>query len=109
MLASLGIPLKSEDASNCLTLRDTWEILSQEVEMEDKLRVQRTWLYGRESRRSAFLLAFAHGNMPLDITLSPAMCFEGEVAFFPGNGMRGRQIAGRTQAAANLSGPSIPR
>ena len=88
VLAALGAPLKSDDPSTLPPLRDTWQILAQEVELEDRLRVQRTWLFGCQSKRAAVVLAFAHGTAPLDLTLSPAMSFDGEIGFFPGNGLR---------------------
>jgi hypothetical protein len=88
VLATLGIPPKSEDAASLLPVRDTWQILAQEIESQDRLRVQRTWLLGAQTKRPALILAFAHGTAPLDSSLSPGMCFEGEIGYFLGNGIR---------------------
>jgi hypothetical protein len=88
VLATLGVPPASQDPAALTVISDTWQVLAQEVELEDRLRVQRTWLFGRRSKRPALVLAFAHGTAPLDSTLAPAMAFEGEISFFPGNGLR---------------------
>ena len=88
VLANIGIPLKEEEVLALPGVRDQWQIIAQEVDLEDRLRVQRTWLFGAESRRPALVLAFAHGNAALDASLAPGMGFEGEISFFPGNGVR---------------------
>jgi hypothetical protein len=88
VLATLGLPAKADDPAAPTPLRDTWQVIAQEVELQDRLRVQRTWLFGTSSKRPALVLAFAHGTAPLDISLAPAMSFEGEVWFYPGNGAR---------------------
>src|SRR5262249_15952413 len=46
--------------------RDRWLVLGQRVEEEDRLRVQRIWLWGERSGRAALILHFAHGQQPLD-------------------------------------------
>ncbi len=88
VLAALGVPAKSDSLSGLAGIADAWQVIAQEVDVEERLRVQRTWLFGRRTRRPALVLAFAHGNMPLDGSLSAATCFDGEVTFFPGNGLR---------------------
>jgi hypothetical protein len=63
---------------------DIWEVVGQRVEQDDKLRVQRTWLHGRETGRWALVLAFAHGTAPLDTSLVSGTQFRGEIVYFPG-------------------------
>lgn len=88
VLATLGIAERQEEVLSQPAARDRWQILAQEVEVEGALRVQRTWLFGAESRRPALVLAFAHGSAPLDPSLTPGCAFDGELCFFPGNGVR---------------------
>jgi len=83
VLSTVGLSPTLDDPSTFAALRDVWQIIAQEVVTEDKIRAQRTWLFGRDSRRPALVLAFAHGN-----SLAPGMSFEGEMAFYPGNGSR---------------------
>lgn len=43
-------------------VRDAWYVLGRQVEREDMLRVQRSWLWGTQSQRMALLLHFATGT-----------------------------------------------
>ncbi|MBV9467854.1 MAG: SWIM zinc finger family protein [Abitibacteriaceae bacterium] len=66
-------------------VRDQWLILGQRVEEEERLRVQRTWMWSRESGRAAMILNFAHGNSPLETTLLPGTAVDAELVYFPGS------------------------
>ena len=109
VLATLGLPATSDDPAARPPLHDTWHVLAQEVELEDRLRVQRTWLFGRTTRRAALVLAFAHGAAPLDMSLAPATAFEGDVSFYPGNGVRAEVARrGEPTPATDVAGfPSL--
>ncbi|HEV3120399.1 MAG TPA: DUF5691 domain-containing protein [Isosphaeraceae bacterium] len=65
-------------------VRDLWQVIGVQVTTEDRLRVQRTWLLGRDTGKVALVLHFAHGNQPLDTTLPPGVALDAELAFFPG-------------------------
>ncbi len=64
--------------------RDRWLVLGQRVEEEDRLRVQRVWLWGERSGRAALVLHFAHGQQPLDASFVTGAASEAELVFFPG-------------------------
>jgi SWIM zinc finger len=64
--------------------RDRWLVLGQRVEEEDRLRVQRVWLWGERSGRAALILHFAHGQQPLDASFVTGAAIDAELAFFPG-------------------------
>ena len=65
-------------------LRDRWAVLGQRVDEEERLRVQRTWLWGRDGNRSALILNFAHASQPLDVGLVPGTSLDANLVFFPG-------------------------
>ena len=65
-----------------LFIRNRWLILGQRVEEEDKLRVQRLWLWGQESERPALLLHFAHASQPLETSFVPGTITSAELVFF---------------------------
>jgi hypothetical protein len=70
-------------------LADRWEVVAQTVEQEDKLRVQRTWLYGPAHRKFALVLNFAHGTAPFDSGLVAGRALQAELVYYPGaNPMR---------------------
>jgi len=64
--------------------RDRWLVLGQRVEEEDRLRVQRVWLWGERNGRAALVLHFAHGQQPLDASFVTGAAPEAELVFFPG-------------------------
>ena len=88
VLATLGVPVGNDEVLARPAVRDRWQIVAREVVVEDKLRVGRTWLFGTATRRPALVLAFAHGNASLDVSLTPGVAFDGELCFFPGTGPR---------------------
>ncbi len=85
---------------------DEWSVLGQIVIEEDRLRVQRTWLYGANTRRHALALSFSpNPNVPLDKSLMPDTRFNGELVFFPGiPALRAvvKQRTGETHPSARL-------
>jgi hypothetical protein len=64
-------------------VNDHWSVIGQHLEEVEKIKMQRTWLWGHESKRPAMVLDFAAGTQPLDISLVVGQAFSGEVAFFP--------------------------
>ncbi len=87
-VAALGVPIPNEEVIARPGVKDTWQIIAQEVEFEDRLRVQRTWLFATACQRPALVLHFAHGAGPLDASFVVGTQFAGEVCYFPGNGVR---------------------
>ncbi|NEP17051.1 MAG: SWIM zinc finger family protein [Leptolyngbya sp. SIO4C1] len=63
--------------------RDRWHILGRRVIEEDRLNVQRTWLWGEQSDCPALVLAFAHGSQPLDTSLVPGVVIDADLVFYP--------------------------
>ena len=63
--------------------RDRWAVLAREIEEDDRLRVQRTWLWGLESGRPALVLDFAPPGAPLAPGSPVGMALHGELAFYP--------------------------
>jgi hypothetical protein len=63
---------------------DDWLVLGRYVELEDRLRVQRTWLWGMHSNRPALVLDFSAGGRPFELSLTPGTCIEAELVFFTG-------------------------
>ncbi|QOV87330.1 SWIM zinc finger family protein [Humisphaera borealis] len=88
IFATLGLPISQDDVLALPPVKDRWQVISQEVTQEDRLRVSRTWLFGVASRRPALVLAFAHGSAPFTMPLVAGFSIEGELCYFPGNGVR---------------------
>lgn len=74
-------------------VRDRWCVIGQYSQDDtitgtgvlQRLRMQRTWLWGIQSRQAALILDFAHGKQPLDTSLIPGSCMEAELVYYPSN------------------------
>ncbi len=81
----IGLTLNKDEVAQQAGIQDTWWVLGKQIEQEDKLRVQRAWLWGVSSARPTLVLDFAAGNQPLDTGLEPGHCLGAELAFYPGS------------------------
>jgi hypothetical protein len=85
----LGWTIPQEALLDLEGVRDHWGVVGRRVSEEDRLRVQRTWLWGRETRRRALLLHFAPAGAargegkPIDPTFVPGTAFDGSLVFYP--------------------------
>ena len=79
-------------------VEDTWQVMGKRVTKEDSLKMQRVWLWGVRSERAVLVLSFAHGRSPLDVSLVPGACFNGEVVFYPGTGVRRGFVVSRVSS-----------
>src|SRR4029079_11078341 len=64
-------------------VRDRWIVLTRVVIEQERLRVQRTWLWGVETGRPALLLDFAPRGAPLEPRPAPGMAMDAALAFHP--------------------------
>jgi hypothetical protein len=62
---------------------DRWWVLGQATEEEERVRVERTWLLGRASRRAALVLQYAAGEAGFPVVLVPGTRFTGELVYWP--------------------------
>ena len=80
----VGWTVPKEQLLNENAIQDQWLVLSQRVEQQDHLEVQRTWLWGKNKKRYALILDFAVGNAVLDKTLVVGTMIEAGLVFYPG-------------------------
>ncbi|MDJ0775922.1 MAG: SWIM zinc finger family protein [Mastigocoleus sp. MO_167.B18] len=78
----IGWTQTKEELSKKQGIKDSWLILGQNVEEEDRLRAQRIWLWGKQTQQTALILNFAHGSQPFDTSLAPGTCIDAELVFF---------------------------
>lgn len=80
----IGFSVSQEEVLAQPAVRDRWLVIGHRVEEEERMRVQRTWLFGAQSRRAALCLSFSAGpNQPLDVSLVPGTTLDAELVFFP--------------------------
>jgi hypothetical protein len=87
VLTAIGFNQSQEEllsgAGQCL--EDHWLVVGQYSYTQDRLRVQRNWLWGKSSGQSALILGFAHGTAPFDTMLIPGLFYKGELVFYQGS------------------------
>ena len=82
--AAVGYPVDLDEVRAGPGLRDLWTVVGQRSELEERLRVRRTWLIGRETGRPALLLDFAHMSQPVaEVPIPPGTAIDADLAFFP--------------------------
>ncbi|MEO1429364.1 MAG: SWIM zinc finger family protein [Cyanobacteria bacterium J06632_19] len=78
----IGFSQNQQELSTREGVKDLWLILGQSLAAEDRLKIQRTWLWGKATQQKALILNFAHGSQPLDTSLVPGSCINAELVFF---------------------------
>lgn len=79
----IGFTVSQEELLKENGTADRWQILGQRLDLEDRLKIQRTWLRGENTKQWALVLSFAYGMQPLDVSLQPGCALEAELVFFP--------------------------
>src|SRR5690606_20793353 len=82
---ALGWNIPKEEVLAIPAITNRWLVLGRSVEQEDRLRVQRTWLWGRASDRAALILDFAAGAAPLDSSLAVGAEIDADLCYYPGS------------------------
>jgi hypothetical protein len=62
---------------------DHWLVLGQTVDDEERVRVQKSWLLGRSTRRAALVLQFWVGGQAPAETIVPGTEVDGDLVFWP--------------------------
>lgn len=81
----IGFTVSQEELLKSDGVKDHWQVMGQRVEYDERMKTQRTWLRGVNSRQWALILQFAFGMAPLDITFQPGHIVDAELVFFPGS------------------------
>jgi hypothetical protein len=81
----VGINIRQQELLKNPGVKDAWLVMGREIEEETNLKVQRTWLLGKESGRIALTLSFAAAGALLDTSLPPGTMIPGELVFYPGS------------------------
>lgn len=82
---AVGFAPRKEELPTELRVHDRWSVVGQRLLQEERIAVQRSWLYGERTGRWAMVLAFSAANAPFDPLLVPGTAFEGPLAFYPGS------------------------
>lgn len=75
---------QEELAAHADQVEDNWLVVAIENDVEEKLRVQKVWLYGATSKEFAYYLQFAPGTMPFNDAFMIGSKFKAKATFYPG-------------------------
>jgi uncharacterized Zn finger protein len=88
VLTFLGVSLKQEEVlqnPDSLKIEDTWQVITKIKETDGKMKTQRTWLQGVNSKKFAMLLDFSFKGSPFKYNLESENAFDGAVVYYPSN------------------------
>jgi hypothetical protein len=81
----VGFTVGREEVLAGPTVGDRWDVLGQHDFEEDRIKVRRVWLRGRQSARLALVLSFAAvAGQSLDASLVTGTTVDAELSFYPG-------------------------
>ncbi len=80
--AAIGFTISQEELLTQTGLTDEWLVVGRCMDAEDRIRVQRSWLFGKQSGQTALVLHFGAGTEPLDTSLPTGSAFRGEMVFY---------------------------
>jgi hypothetical protein len=84
-----------------------WLVMGQQIETEERLRINRTWLWGTKNNRAALILQFAHGTKPFETNFIVGAYLEAELAFFDSSYPLRAVIKNRKESTSILLTDSI--
>ncbi|GGH65995.1 hypothetical protein HNQ91_001965 [Filimonas zeae] len=75
---------QSQDELKAQTgITDTWLVLGKQTTEEDNLTVERNWLYGIQTQRSALVLQFSVMGQGFTYNLLPGTAIQAELVYYP--------------------------
>jgi hypothetical protein len=81
--AFIGIPVRKEELMSWAPVNDFWLVAAQRTWEEEKISVQRTWLYGFGTGKWAMVLSFSTAGTGFDPPLSTGTAFHADMAYYP--------------------------
>ncbi|WPQ64244.1 SWIM zinc finger family protein [Chitinophaga sancti] len=82
--ALIGFTQNQEFLKQQPGIKDTWLVLSKQINEEENLVTERYWLYGQHSKQSALVLQFYVKNQTRpEVLITPGIALQGELVYFP--------------------------
>lgn len=80
----VGYPVTRAEVLTRPPVRDTWSVLGQCDQVEERLTSRRIWLQGADSGRIALLLTYVPIGRSFDESLVPGTSVDADLHFYPG-------------------------
>lgn len=103
----VGVSLEqSEVVAHGDHVEDTWTVVAEHIERDDRVRAQRSWLVGEASGRTALLLQFAATGATFSEALALGTRLRAKLAFWPSAAPQRALVVERlSQPAATVKPP----
>ncbi len=96
-----------DSPSTLQAVYDRWLVLGQSVTDEERIRVERNWLLGLSTARTALVLQFAFGTQPFPQSIVPSTVIDGEISFYESAFPQRAQILKRSSDEPRYSGKLV--
>jgi hypothetical protein len=80
----VGINESRDDVLARPAVHDVWDVVGRRIMDGERMTVQRTWLWGQQTRQWALLLDFAVGGQAIEQHATPGLSFEADLCFYSG-------------------------
>lgn len=80
----VGINESREAVLSRPPIHDVWDVVGRRILDGERMRVQRTWLWGQRTQRWALLLDFAVGGQSIQPRVAPGTSVEADLCFYSG-------------------------
>ena len=94
----LGWPRPSEEVLAGPHVTDRWHVVGRREDGDDRLRSQRTWLWGESTGGLHVLLDFAAAGQTLRLAHVLGSVIDADLALYPGSAPRRALVAGEPRA-----------
>ncbi|MET7462414.1 SWIM zinc finger family protein, partial [Nonomuraea sp. NPDC005501] len=108
VLSRVGFQVTREEVLAGPTVRDSWDVLGQRDEVQERLTSRRLWLRGRATGRPALVLSFAPQGHALDASLVTGTTVHADLVFYPGAAPLRALLTTRHAAPAPAPPPASP-
>ncbi len=85
-------------------VQDEWVVLGQWIDDADRIRSQRTWCLGRNTKRMALVLQFSVTGQPFSQSIIPGSVQNGTMIFYPGAARQRAQFRNREEGISIMPG-----
>jgi len=82
--ALIGWTVSRECLKELPVVRDQWLVTGQRTVARDRLREQRTWLWGPQTNQAAVVLQYAAAGQPFETVWVPGAQSDSEMVYYPG-------------------------
>jgi hypothetical protein len=79
----VGFAATREDVLAAPAVPDQWSVLGRRLTVDDRMQVQRTWLWGHQTGRWALVLDFGVRGQSFEQSLVPGTRVEADLCFYP--------------------------